>query len=534
MDIYKKQKKLKYNKRFFNLLFIIIAILLSSNLLYYYDLNNGDNYQTLRYAKNLIEHQEFTYNKGETPTNENSNYLWIIISAISILINCIKPLFLLKIFSILSLIYLLWIVFELTRFFTSNISIYWALIPLILISVSGLHSIYAVSGGDTMLFTALLLHSILLSFKMRILKNHALIVAVFWILTSLCRFEGIIFAIIIYASILIRELINKRKDFRFIKYQLIAYGGFLIVYFLLSYTFFKSFLPENYLQIDNNSIFSNDSLTYLIELSKLYFYVPIVVILSFIILRDFKIYLTSIFVFVGFILGLYQGVDNINYTFNYIPFISLSAVILILILTRIFCFKTVKNKIKVNPLPIPIILILVAFFIYTLIFSFLKTDESFKMIYKQKESDIEKQIGLWLNENRRDSTIAIPKDSAIGYFCDLKTINNDFFKNTNAILYSQKKNPDIIYFRESLDTNNNTINKLTNSEDFKSKYKLITDTDGKQLNLNIDSQSYFRILGTPEKFMLYNNLGINVMIDEPFTVLRNLKRKIVINLYERK
>ncbi len=287
-------------KIFFDLLFGFISIIiLLFYEVYYFKFFVDDAYISLHYAQNLANYGKIFFNKEGQPVEAYSNFLWILIASIFVKLN-LDPMMSMKIFGIILSIGNLFLIYNLSKFFSKNKK--RNIFPVFFTCIIPYYGIWAIAGLETQLYilNILIISSCIFSIfskqKIRI-KTTFLFLSIGLLGVCFTRIEGI-FIYLICQIFLLFNLISHKSSFNrtfninnklIFNIFLIIFVGFIyLIYSIWRISYFGNLFPLSFYMksSDLNAIkynFNNDFM-------DLYPYISLFIIISF-----FKLFSELIF-----------------------------------------------------------------------------------------------------------------------------------------------------------------------------------------------------------------------------------------------
>jgi hypothetical protein len=194
-------------KRYFLPLVIIASTVLGSSALFEYPESQaypmGDSYIHFVYATNLADYGEFTYNPGVKEGIGTTSLLWVVILAVFLKLG-VTPLIAAKGLGIWLLVVCGILIFDLVYLLVpqldSRARFFISLSASLLCTIPGNTIWIALSGMETMLFTALALASFSVYFR-----EKWFLTGLFLGLTSLTRVDGIALAFVLISVEILRH-----------------------------------------------------------------------------------------------------------------------------------------------------------------------------------------------------------------------------------------------------------------------------------------------------------------------------------------
>ena len=240
----------------FILAFVTIILIFITHSIYL-SVVAEDAFISFRYANNFVMGFGLVWNTGDPPVEGYTNFLWVILCSIGLLLTLELTTFsqFLGILSgVITLIYVYKIAKKIFGFKTKI-----ALIPCLMLAVSGPFATWASSGMETNLFTLFILGSIYyeLNFWLNHKPNSLIFLFLFLLLATLTRPEGLIFFLILFVFHLLKNRESKSSS-QFRQSLLAAFIIFIIpftVYLIWRFSYFGYLLPNTYYAKTGGGIF---------------------------------------------------------------------------------------------------------------------------------------------------------------------------------------------------------------------------------------------------------------------------------------
>jgi hypothetical protein len=236
--------------------FVLIFLIFVAHS-FYLSVVAEDAFISFRYANNLVNGFGLVWNIDEPPVEGYTNFLWVIFCSMGLLLNLKLTIFsqLLGILSsVITLIYVYKIGTKILGFKTKI-----ALIPCLLLAVSGPFATWASSGMETNLFTLFIVCSIYyeLNFWLNYNKSSLIFLFLFLLLAALTRPEGFGFFLILIVLHFIKSKgnISSASSRQLISAALIFFIIPFTVYFLWRFSYFGYLLPNTYYAKTGGCIF---------------------------------------------------------------------------------------------------------------------------------------------------------------------------------------------------------------------------------------------------------------------------------------
>lgn len=226
--------------------YILIAILVLLILLVFPKWTVDDAYIIFRYAENLVQHGQLTFNVGEDPVEGYTGMLLPLIIAAALELG-ISPSIAAHLVGVVSLLLSMLILYRLMLRFRIPGPI--RISSFLIVATAGFVYPHVYSGMETWLFTALLLgaslqlHNLLRTGSISF-GSH-IYLAVTLLCLSLCRPEGIAYAMIAAGFLIVVSIVTSRSLSPTFAYAL-ALGLPLLIYFIWRWNYYGYPLPNTY------------------------------------------------------------------------------------------------------------------------------------------------------------------------------------------------------------------------------------------------------------------------------------------------
>ena len=431
-----------------------------------------DAYISYRYADNLANHSELTWNVGEDPIEGYTGIAMPVIMSIFIKLG-LSPIIVGKVIGVVFFLLgglILRSIFRLLKIQGLACSI-----PLILYFAAPFMFVHALSGMETILFSTIIVICVYLLFISITSEKHKglweIALFVLLLLTSLVRPEGVVLALTTIAGLVFIKLKYSRRDFLpFALRMMLVYIIPGLVYFLWRWHYYGQFLPNTFYVKSSPDLFDKFSILKLAFFSVLFLFIPAVgcFLLN---ASNFKrkwaelkewrgispvnsqliIACLSVIVFVGLVLFQYMRsrlLMNFEYRF-YMPFFPLFLIFIgIFLRTGITSHKGLR---KIKPglyLFIGIVLIFLFAVQSIIYYKELNKYIFLKAGYKKMIEDEHIPAGKFLRENVPPSewSIVIHDIGAIPYYSGLKTVDFSRLNNEELAKGGMSKKEIIDYF----------------------------------------------------------------------------------------
>lgn len=223
---------------------VLICFLLLGHILFLNCLME-DSFISFRYAKNLVEGHGLRWNPSEEPVEGYTNFLWVLLCALALKAGAGLPLFS-QILGVLAAFLTLVYVFRFSRKIL-DWPVFAALIPCLLLSLSGPFATWAGSGMETNLFALLLMAAIyhFAGYFRSEHNKHLYLCSFFLFLATLTRPEGFgVFALL--AALSLAAVLWIHKPFRHFALSVLTYVIPLCLYLVWKVSYFGSILPNTF------------------------------------------------------------------------------------------------------------------------------------------------------------------------------------------------------------------------------------------------------------------------------------------------
>lgn len=519
-----------------NIFFIIIGLFFFIVLLaYIWNLTVDDAFISFRYALHLAQGYGLVWNIGEPPVEGYSNFLWVVILSAFIYLK-LDPVIISKIIGLLSVFGILIYYWKFTWDLFSgkkNLTILSFSLAFLFFLANPATALHTVAGLETMLYAFLMIALIYYTYKIFISPENKYywLFALFALLLSLLRFEGILITI---GLLILIVIFNYRKNHSFIvkKNTLIPILTLFFIpmalYMIFRFQYFHDLIPLPYYakSISGNILITIKNNIYDIYSFYLMHIIPFLFVI-FLVFFGFKMFLKDpqirkkyfsmililIFsavaaniIYLSTALAMNYG-DRLFYpTYIFIYLISGIALTLIFTNSDIYALNPLK-KMKYSK---TIIQVIVVFFILAANLSFMSYLTYFHE-YEQKEYSTQVKVGQVLEPfSAYNYTVATDYAGAIPYYSkwhhiDMLGLNdkNIAMNRKPSIEYVRQVHPDLIIIPLNPD------GKITN-EDFTPFLEYAEDNN-------------YTIIKSPgDEFIYYLNPGIKYFneIKESLTGLK--------------
>jgi arabinofuranosyltransferase len=246
-----------------------------------------DAFISFRYAGNLVNHSEFTWNVGEERVEGYTGLILPLLSALVVNFN-FSPVTASHFIGIISFLSGILILFKLVRKIGFN-PIYSSLILLFYCTMP-IFFTHTWSGLETMLFSTSVLASIYFSISFLMSKNKRKIynagLLLFFLFTSLVRPEGVVLSFLLSLAIYQSEFRDNQKNgYKFLRYWIFIYLIPGLIYFIWRWNYYGDILPNTFYAKQYDGIFSSESFNSLIDFLLRYAAVPGILAVIFIALN---------------------------------------------------------------------------------------------------------------------------------------------------------------------------------------------------------------------------------------------------------
>ncbi|MFX1553272.1 MAG: hypothetical protein ACFFBV_05035 [Promethearchaeota archaeon] len=277
--------RFKNDKTFIRfVLSICIAISLLLNF-YYISFTSDDAFISFRYATNLVDGYGLVFNSNtNNPVEGYSNFLWVLINAIPILLN-LDIVIWFKVLSIIINIGSILVIYKLgTLFYSNKIALFCPMLYSIYYPIQ----LWIVGGLEIPILILSLIAAFYFLFK-EVSKESKfpILSSLFFLIHALTRIDGIIFFIGVEFSVIIYYLfINKKKNIVYQRiFSLLFVGTPYTIYFLWRFLYYGQFFPNSYYAKASKSfvLITTSGIQYL--LLFLVFTAPIVILMIFAVIK---------------------------------------------------------------------------------------------------------------------------------------------------------------------------------------------------------------------------------------------------------
>ncbi|NQS98776.1 MAG: hypothetical protein HQ591_10000 [candidate division Zixibacteria bacterium] len=431
-----------------------------------------DAYISYRYADNLANHSELTWNVGEDPIEGYTGIAMPVIMSIFIKLG-LSPIIVGKVIGVVFFLLgglILRSIFRLLKIQGLACSI-----PLILYFTAPFMFVHALSGMETILFSTIIVICVYLLFISITTEEHKglweIALFVLLLLTSLVRPEGVVLALTTIAGLVFIKLKYSRREFPpFTLRVILVYVIPGLIYFIWRWHYYGQFLPNTFYVKSSPDLFDKFSVLKLAFFSVLFLFIPAVgcLILNASNIKKVRaeirewigksrvnpqlvIAFISIIVFVGLVLLQYMRsrlLMNFEYRF-YSPFFPIFLIFAGILLHRgISAYKSVRRIKPVSFRFIGMILVLLLILQSSIYYKELKKYIFLKAGYKRMIEDEHIPAGEFLRENVPPSewSIVIHDIGAIPYYSGLKTVDFSRLNNEELARGGMSKKEIIDYF----------------------------------------------------------------------------------------
>lgn len=426
------------------LIIVLLAFIIAgyiAGIVYSYSFTVDDTYISLRYAENLVNYGQLSFNPGEQPTEGYTNFLLILIEALFIKLGLQNPVIIPKLVGIVSGILTIVFVYKLSELAMEFTNPWVRFLPSIATAASTPFIVWSVGGLETVLFTFLIvagMYFFILSTKSNIFK-HVFLSDLFFCLAVFSRPEGLLFWVLsyIYLAVNYKEANLKKR----IKSTLI-FASVFTTYLVWKYFYFGNIIPLTfYIKTSKVGAFSPfidgfARFMYLLKINLNFVYLLFFLVAAVISLYKksriitYIAFLSTSYVLYVFSLGYSVAMDDIFRL--YVPFLPLFYVVA----AAGGGYAGKKLSVKA-PKVFYIALIFLVFSQVIIGMNDMNVcwnkDHNFGSRADAKEDlktyqtgwDDFKYLGIWLrNTVPANSTIVIPDIGAISYFSKLKIIDS--------------------------------------------------------------------------------------------------------------
>ncbi|MFO7890242.1 MAG: hypothetical protein R6V04_07865 [bacterium] len=264
------------NNKFTQILFSILLVILIATpiLIISPKWLVDDAYIIFRYAENLTEHGQLTFNVGEDPVEGYTGILMtLIMSLFSVMSIQLEQAAHLT--GAIAFIFMLFFFYKLVEKLSDLIFV--RLISLFLFSTASFLYLHIYSGLETMLFTALLLGAALLVYDLLDEKDSISLkryvgMAFLLLILSLCRPEGALYALIVIILFAVNSILNV-KSLRPLFAIIVLFVLPGIIYFIWRWNYYGHFLPNTFYVKLSGSV-SKNTIESLMIFTRQYVLIP--------------------------------------------------------------------------------------------------------------------------------------------------------------------------------------------------------------------------------------------------------------------
>jgi hypothetical protein len=427
-----------------------------------------DAYITFRYAYNLVEYGQLTFNPGHDPIEGYTGVMLPLIIALSFKLG-IPPKIAAQILGVGSFLLVLFLFDRLASMLGAKIAL--RLPFLWILGTAAFLYVHVFSGLETMLFTALLLGVALQLYRLLDTRTPSFVqhssTALSLLILSLCRPEGAVYSFIVIC-ILVGNSILRWKSFRPVAAILLFFILPGTLYFLWRWTYYGYMLPNTFYAKLSEHI-SGGTLYSALAFFKRYLLLPTLgVAVAWISFFDEIIYtirtkrlkftaianlliIGSFLTFSLFVIGHYSRTNltmNFSYRF-FTPFYPTALLVLVWLLS--IAIDTIKSNMRKRPYKYK--LISITFFLLFLIqstYNFISLhmkEIPFTSDYKKLLSEMHHEAGLFLRVRVPQSEwLIVHIDAgAIPYYSRLNTIdfgglNDEYIAHNKKLSISNRVN----------------------------------------------------------------------------------------------
>ena len=426
-----------------------------------------DAYITFRYAENLANHFQLTYNINSHPVEGYTGIILPVLIAIAIKVD-ISPVVASHSIGIISFIAsVIFLVLLLKKIRISDIV---CSITILIYSFMPVIYTHIFSGLETILFLSNLI--IVIYYSIVVLSNNSnknisfVLFSLLLLFLSLVRPEGVLFSILITLFCCIYYFTEKKYLFK--KFTLSILSVFIIpfiIYFIWRWNYYGQFFPNTYYLKAGNFTFAYDSYKSFIEFFEEYFALPFILSLFLVVINIDRVWyeiknngsdtLSKEFMFIllptllfTIILLLQYFYTDLLMDFSHRFFIPTLPVLLILFAVLLnIGFKNLSNLSISNPLTSKVFIILLICFFYLHFQSIIpdmKKEVNLNTRMKLLLYEVHIPTGKYIEEHfNKNATLLVHADAgAIPYFAKLKTIdfgglNDDYLSHRNRLSEKQ-------------------------------------------------------------------------------------------------
>ncbi|MBD3195357.1 MAG: hypothetical protein GF317_09895 [Candidatus Lokiarchaeota archaeon] len=500
---------------------ILISILFN---IYFLDFITDDAFISFRYSKNLANGYGIVFNPNtDNPVEGYSNFLWVVLNAIPILLN-IDIVIWFKIFSIILNIFSIIYLYRLgTRFYSDKVALFCPLLYVLYYPIQ----LWVVGGLEVPLLLSSMIIALYFMFKEMNEKNRFPRYSwIFFSINILTRIDSIIFVVGIEGISILYYLYKKDKSILLQRIiSLIIIGTIFSVYFIWRYSFYGYFFPNPYYaKAGTNNLITQEGLQYVLLFGVFTFPILIMLVFSIIkilrsreekLLKMLLIMVIPIIINVSIVLHLekhYAG-QGFRFLLPSMPF---------LILISCYSFEVLaKNKdLRLNLSISSINLYLNKFIPLFACFCLILYPLTAPLIYvNTTNTDVNNKyykLANWLkNYNPSNTTVAftdmgiIPYYSEL-YYIDLWGLNDEVLaKNRGNYDYILDQEPEFIFIKEN---NLKIIKNITNQQKFQDNYSIFFTLELKEINQNLRVFNYNLFIYKINEYSLTNTSLINIFL----------------------
>lgn len=500
--IFKKKPAKLYNFLFQDdnrlVIFVLLMCICISFLweLYFFSFTKDDAFITFRYAKNLANGNGIVFNRRSRPVEGYSNFLWVILSTIPILLNIDVVLYT-KVFSMILSVLTIIMLFKFANLFYEK---KWALIAPLLYTLYYPFHLWTVGCLETPLLVLLIICVMYFAYKETMEnKLYPKYSIIFSTLYSLARIDGIIY-IIGFEGCLIIYYLWLHKDKTLFIQRLISItiiGSLYSIYFVWRWTYYGYMFPNTFYIKRSSSIISASAIEYISLF--LIFTAPIFLFMIFGTYKTAfkeknfkKLIFLIVPVVINFLITLNLKQFNAGQGFRYIlpamPFI---------ITISIDFFKTLKHK-QINYTGrFKLISIIKHYFPFFLTFSLIIIPISAPLVHKNVTfNDVNEKhylLGKWFKKYVDDDELVAYIDmGVVPYYSDLDfvdmwgVVDEEVAHEGFSVEYILDQEPAFIMFKNW----GPSVDDFLEEEDFEENYELFFTIECKEIDQYLEEIEY--------------------------------------------
>lgn len=491
------------------LVLCLISAVYILGVIYCYNFTIDDTYISLRYAENLANYGQLSFNPGEEPTEGYSNFLLVLIEALFIKMGIGNVIQIPKFVGIIAGI--LTIIFTYRTFNSLTVDKYSSIgyIPAFAVAVSTPFVVWSIGGLETVLFTFLIVAAIYWSvISMNSFRyKHIFVSELFFLIATLNRPEGILF----WGLTWLYFALNYKKTNLFLRIKsalpvILLFLGYLT----WKYLYFGDFLPLTfYAKEINKSGFGTFfegmyRFGFLMKINLNYIYLLLFIyslIMSLVKKRTNILYVNLLavaYLFYEFSRGYATAMDDV-FRF-YVPFLPLFYIVSVSGMYAFFSRLRTPQYLRVTVILLCTMLVLqLAFGVKDLIYAN-NIDQNFGSRNDNKHglADYQREwygcylsMGQWLKENvPADSTIVMSDVGIVPFTSELRVLDIYSLVTKEIVYLKNERNK---YPVDSLEYQ--SINKRIRDFVFDQNPEFIIQDSDINLNLDPRVKNYARLDG---------------------------------------